>query len=48
MAEQPLQVTGNLLNDLIGHQFTELILRLASGPLPKITEPDIHYSQHLF
>lgn len=47
MVEQPLQVTGNLLNDLIGHQFIQFILMLVSGPHPKSNESDMHRSQCL-
>lgn len=47
MVEQPLQVAGNLLNELIVHQFIQFILRLVFGPHPKKSELDMHCSQQL-
>lgn len=35
MVEQPLQVAGNLFNELIGHWFSQYILLLSFGPQPK-------------
>lgn len=45
MVEQLLQVAGNLLNELIGHQFIQFILMLIFGPHPKNSELGMQCSQ---